>query len=155
MDDKKDILHYLEKVNKHIDYKVGDWVEICNMLPGIVQEIHNYYNYDPKMLCFVEDVIIYYPHYAIDNLDYHGGSSCSITGCGVHHISQEYAKMLFSLGYDKLVKMWVEYKCEDNEISWHDFVKKEYDKLSDDEKLNGIKLFNIGEDYSRKIKEVK
>ncbi len=153
--DKKDILYNLKKVNKYIDYKIGDWVETCNMLPGIVQEIHNYYDPRKNMQCFVEDVIIYYPHYAIDNPDYHGGSSCSITGCGVHQISQEYVKILFSLGYDKLVNLWNDYKLKDDEISWDDFVKKEYDKLSDEEKLNGIILFNIGEEYSRKIKDIK
>ena len=136
--DKKDILYNLKKVNKYIDYKIGDWVETCNMLPGIVQEIHNYY--DPRKN---------------DNPDYHGGSSCSITGCGVHQISQEYVKILFSLGYDKLVNLWNDYKLKDDEISWDDFVKKEYDKLSDEEKLNGIILFNIGEEYSRKIKDIK
>ncbi len=153
--DKKDILYNLKKVNKYIDYKIGDWVETCNMLPGIVQEIHNYYDPRKNMQCFVEDVIIYYPHYAIDNPDYHGGSSCSITGCGVHQISQEYVKILFSLGYDKLVNLWNDYKLKDDEISWDDLVKKEYDKLSDEEKLNGIILFNIGEEYSRKIKDIK
>ena len=145
---KKDIFRYLNKVSKHINYKVGDWVETCNMLPGIVQEIHNYYDPRKNMQCFVEDVVIYYPHYAIDNPDYNGGSSCSITNCGVHYISQEYAKMLFALGYDKLVKMWNEPKCD----TWEDFVKEEYEKLSDKDKLNGIDLFNIGESYSRKIK---
>lgn len=152
---KKDIRHYIKRTNKYINYSVGDWVETCNMLPGIVQEIHNYYDPRKTMQCMVEDVIIFYPHYAINNPEYKGGSSCSITCCGVHQISPEYAKMLFSLGYDKLTNMWVESKWEDNEISWCDFVKKEYNKLSDKEKLNGIELFNIGEDYSRKIKNIK
>lgn len=151
--DKKDILRYLKKVNKYIDYKVGDWVETCNMLPGIVQEIHNYYDPKKNMQCFVEDVVIYYPHYAVKDSDYKGGSSCSITGCGVHHIEQEYVKMLFALGYDKLTKMWNESKFEDENLSWDEFVKNEYDKLSDEDKLNGIDLFNIGEEYSRKIKK--
>ena len=34
-----EIQQYLNKVNSYIDYKVGDWAETCNMLPGIVQEI--------------------------------------------------------------------------------------------------------------------
>lgn len=152
---KKDILHYLKKVSKHIDYKVGDWVETCNMLPGIVQEINNYYDPRKTMQCFVEDVVIYYPHYAVENPDYRGGSSCSITGCGVHKISQEYAKMLFAIGYDKLKELWCNAKFEDGNPTWDEIVKAEYDKLSDEYKLNGIELFNIGEEYSRKIKEVK
>lgn len=153
--DKKDILHFLKKVNSHIDYKVGDWVETCNMLPGIVQEIHNYYDPHKNMQCFVEDVIIYYPHYAVVNPDYKGGSSCSITGCGVHKISQEYVKMLFAIGYDNLKELWVNAKFKDNNHTWDEIVKHEYNKLSDKDKLNGINLFNIGEDYSRKIKDIK
>lgn len=151
--DKKEIQSYLKKINKHIDYKVGDWVETCNMLPGIVQEIHNYYDSKVTMQCFVEDVVIYYPHYAIKDPDnYKGGSSCSITNCGVHKISQEYAKMLFALGYDNLVKLWNKLKFEDTNINWKDYVEQAYNKLSDSEKLNGIDMFNIGEEYSRKIK---
>ena len=36
---KVGIQNKLNKINSYIDYKVGDWVETCNMLPGILNKI--------------------------------------------------------------------------------------------------------------------
>lgn len=36
----EEIERYLNRIKSHIDYEVGDWVETCHMLPGIVQKIH-------------------------------------------------------------------------------------------------------------------
>ena len=58
---KVEIQNKLNKINSYIDYKVGDWVETCNMLPGIVQEINNYYDNRKLQQCFVDDVVIFYP----------------------------------------------------------------------------------------------
>ena len=80
---KVEIQQYLNKINSYIDYKVGDWVETCNMLPGIVQEINNYYDSRKLMQCFVDDVVIFYPHETINNYNYQGGTCCSILNCGV------------------------------------------------------------------------
>ena len=103
---KVEIQNKLNKINSYIDYKVGDWVETCNMLPGIVQEINNYYDSRKLQQCFVDDVVIFYPHETINNDNYQGGTCCSILNCGVHKISQEYAKILFAIGREMLGKLW-------------------------------------------------
>lgn len=33
---QEEIERQLNEIKSHIDYEVGDWVETCNMLPGIV-----------------------------------------------------------------------------------------------------------------------
>lgn len=151
---KVEIQNKLNKINSYIDYKVGDWVETCNMLPGIVQEINNYYDNRKLMQCFVDDVVIFYPHETINNDNYRGGTCCSIQNCGVHKISQEYAKILFAIGREMLEKLWsTTYLKSDNTKQWSDIVIEHYNNNIEKYKNNGVELFNIGEEYSRKIKK--
>lgn len=151
---KVEIQRYLNKINSYIDYKVGDWVETCNMLPGIVQEINNYYDSRKLQQCFVDDVVIFYPHKTINNDNYRGGTCCSILNCGVHKISQEYAKILFAIGREMLEKLWsTTYLKSDNTKQWSDIVIEHYNNNIEKYKNNGVGLFNIGEEYSRKIKK--
>lgn len=151
---KVEIQNKLNKINSYINYKVGDWVETCNMLPGIVQEINNYYDSRKLQQCFVDDVVIFYPHETINNDNYHGGTCCSILNCGVHKISQEYAKILFAIGIEMLEKLWsTTYLKSDNTKQWSDIVIEHYNNNIEKYKNNGVGLFNIGEEYSRKIKK--
>lgn len=151
---KVEIQNKLNKINSYIDYKVGDWVETCNMLPGIVQEINNYYDNRKLQQCFVDDVVIFYPHETINNDNYQGGTCCSILNCGVHKISQEYAKILFAIGREMLEKLWsTTYLKSDNTKQWSDIVIEHYNNNIEKYKNNGVGLFNIGEEYSRKIKK--
>lgn len=151
---KVEIQNKLNKINSYIDYKVGDWVETCNMLPGIVQEINNYYDNRKLKQCFVDDVVIFYPHETINNDNYQGGTCCSILNCGVHKISQEYAKILFAIGREMLVKLRsTTYLKSDNTKQWSDIVIEHYNNNIEKYKNNGVELFNIGEEYSRKIKK--
>ncbi len=151
---KVEIQNKLNKINSYIDYKVGDWVETCNMLPGIVQEINNYYDNRKLQQCFVDDVVIFYPHETINNDNYQGGTCCSILNCGVHKISQEYAKILFAIGREMLEKLWsTTYLKSDNTKQWSDIVIEHYNNNIEKYKNNGVELFNIGEEYSRKIKK--
>lgn len=151
---KVEIQNKLNKINSYIDYKVGDWVETCNMLPGIIQEINNYYDNRKLQQCFVDDVVIFYPHETINNDNYHGGTCCSIQNCGVHKISQEYAKILFAIGREMLEKLWsTTYLKSDNTKQWSDIVIEHYNNNIEKYKNNGVELFNIGEEYSRKIKK--
>lgn len=151
---KVEIQNKLNKINSYIDYKIGDWVETCNMLPGIVQEINNYYDSRKLQQCFVDDVVIFYPHETINNDNYQGGTCCSILNCGVHKISQEYAKILFAIGREMLEKLWsTTYLKSDNTKQWSDIVIEHYNNNIEKYKNNGVGLFNIGEEYSRKIKK--
>lgn len=151
---KVEIQNKLNKINSYIDYKVGDWVETCNMLPGIVQEINNYYDNRKLQQCFVDDVVIFYPHETINNDNYQGGTCCSILNCGVHKISQEYAKILFAIGREMLEKLWsTTYLKSDNTKQWSDIVIEHYNNNIEKYKNSGVELFNIGEEYSRKIKK--
>ena len=151
---KVEIQNKLNKINSYIDYKVGDWVETCNMLPGIVQEINNYYDNRKLQQCFVDDVVIFYPHETINNDNYQGGTCCSILNCGVHKISQEYAKILFAIGREMLEKLLsTTYLKSDNTKQWSDIVIEHYNNNIEKYKNNGVELFNIGEEYSRKIKK--
>lgn len=151
---KVEIQNKLNKINSYIDYKVGDWVETCNMLPGIVQEINNYYDNRKLQQCFVDDVVIFYPHETINNDNYQGGTCCSILNYTVHKISQEYAKILFAIGREMLEKLWsTTYLKSDNTKQWSDIVIEHYNNNIEKYKNNGVELFNIGEEYSRKIKK--
>ena len=151
---KVEIQNKLNKINSYIDYKVGDWVETCNMLHGIPQESNNYYDNRKLQQCFVDDVVIFYRHETINNDNYHGGTCCSILNCGVHKISQEYAKILFAIGREMLEKLWsTTYLKSDNTKQWSDIVIEHYNNNIEKYKNNGVELFNIGEEYSRKIKK--
>lgn len=79
-----------------IDYKVGDWVETCHIMPGIVQNII------PK-----EDTVeVFYPHYKEKYPSYTGGSCCSLTHCGVHYIDSELANAFLKIGEERSTKVW-------------------------------------------------
>lgn len=102
-----------------IDYKVGDWVETCAMLPGIVQKID----------ILTDTVEVFYPHYAFREDckgKYTGGSCCSIHHCGVHKITPEYAIMLMAIGEDRLVSLWEE---QETGLSWEELVEIEYKEI--------------------------
>ena len=72
----------------------------------------------------------------------------------VHKISQEYAKILFAIGREMLVKLWsTTYLKSDNTKQWSDIVIEHYNNNIEKYKNNGVELFNIGEEYSRKIKK--
>lgn len=109
------------KFMKYNDLKVGDWVETCNMLPGIVQKIDG------------DDVEIFYPHYAFKYPgEYYGGSLCSIEHCGVHKIATEYAIALMALGEERLLEIGLAMEKEDsgfNQALWETRVMQEYDKI--------------------------
>lgn len=79
-----------------IDYKVGDWVETCHIMPGIVQSV------DAKQGI----VEIFYPHYKEQDDRYTGGSCCSTEHCGVHKITEEQAHMMLSIGEERLILLW-------------------------------------------------
>ena len=115
------IAKWNEERRKRVDYEVGDWVETCAMLPGIVQKID------------IEDdcVSLYYPSYGFreDCIGiYKGYSHCSIDNCGVHKISPEYAIKLMSLGEKLLTAKWNELVEKDVEFDWEEEVEKLYDE---------------------------
>ena len=131
---KKTIEYYWSKV----DYKPGDWVETCNLLPGIVQSID--IKYDEEGDHFHEDVTIFYPHYAFrEDIkgQYSGGSHCSVCSCGVHKITPEYACKLMALGEERLKKLW-EKGCKmtpkGEAMKWEKLVEDEYDKVFKEER---------------------
>lgn len=101
-----------------MDYKVGDWVETCHFLPGIVQKIDESRD---EVLVFSFDMIIKHSG------KYCGGSSCSIHHCGVHKITQEYAMKLISIGEDRLSELWDE--THNDERKWSEIVEEEFAKM--------------------------
>jgi len=116
-----------------VDYEIGDWVETCNMLPGIVQNVN--ISYDKEGDYFHDEVEIFYPHYAFNEKyehKYNGGSHCSVVHCGVHRISPEYACKLMALGEERLKNLW-EKACketpDDEVMDWEKFVEEEYEKV--------------------------
>lgn len=135
---KEEIEKTLKEYWSHVDYKVGDWVETCNFLPGIVQKINIRFNDDPKYDCFEDDVLIFYPHYAFSTKDndkckYCGGSCCSAKHCGVHKITPEYACKLMSLGFERLEKLWdkaikEQKKGYNTDKKWSKYVEELYAK---------------------------
>ena len=135
---KEEIEKTLKEYWSRVDYKVGDWVETCSFLPGIVQKINIRFNDDPKYDCFEDDVLVFYPHYAFSTKDngkgkYCGGSCCSAKHCGVHKITPEYACKLMSLGFDRLEKLWDKAIKEQEEgvntdKKWSEYVEELYAK---------------------------
>ena len=130
---------HLKEYWSHVDYKPGDWVETCNLLPGIVQNID--IKFDERGDYFHETVEIFYPHYALDKEKnsrgtYNGKSHCSVCSCGVHKIEPGYAIKLMSLGEDRLKALW-DKMCKDAENTndvpcWEKYVEKEYDLVFND-----------------------
>lgn len=116
-----------EERRQRVDYQIGDWVETCHMLPGIVQSID----------IEGDSLEIFYPHYAFkpDCIGhYNGGSGCSIDHCGVHKISYDYAIKLMSIGEEELRKLW-EKMCKEvpdgSDISetWPAYVEEKYKEI--------------------------
>lgn len=109
-----------------INYKVGDWVETCQIMPGIVQEID----------IGQDNVKIFYPHYKEKYPEYTGGSCCSIEHCGVHKINETLAIMMLSIGEERLTRLWeflkrnVKIKSIENDIEWYKRVIKREEMLS-------------------------
>ena len=102
-----------------MDYQVGDWVETCNMLPGIVQSI----DIDN------DEVEIFYPHKAFTESDYQGGSLCSIKHCGVHKITPQYACILMSLGQKTLSSTYKKATLDwdaGSKKKWSEYVMEKY-----------------------------
>ena len=114
-------------IRSHVDYTIGDWVETCNMLPGIVQSID--ISFDRKENCFHDTVEIFYPHYTFNSkcYAYKGKSYCSITNCGIHKITPEYAYKLMAIGEEKLNELWKTRVT--NDIPWKDLVEEYFKKL--------------------------
>ena len=135
---QKQIDDILKNMLSKVDYKVGDWVETCSMLPGIVQNID--VCYDKEGDYFHDNVEVFYPHMAFDEKyehKYHGGSYCSSEHCGVHKITPEYACKLMALGGERLNKLW-DRGCKETPegeiMNWEKLVEEEYDKVFEKEK---------------------
>lgn len=107
-----------------IDYKVGDWVETCHIMPGIVQSV------DAKQGI----VEIFYPHYKEQDDRYTGGSCCSTEHCGVHKITEEQAHMMLSIGEERLTRLWdfLKRNVKINSIEKHiEYYKKRVKEVSE------------------------
>ena len=93
------------------EIKVGDWVETCQMLPGIVTEVNG------------DDVMVFIPgkHTIADKL----GGCHSIKSCGVHKIDGEYARKLFAIGEEKLTELWNE---NNGKLPWDEFINEYWRK---------------------------
>ncbi|MDE6285192.1 MAG: hypothetical protein K2M17_05545 [Bacilli bacterium] len=135
-----------EDIDNYIDYKIGDWVETCHFMPGIVQVI------DKEE----DNVEVYYPHYKEKYPEYTGGSCCSIMHCGVHKIDADLAEAFFKVGEERVKRVYeflqrnVHIKSLCDSIKWwkenkekaknyHPFYdEKYYDKIIEDyqEKLD-------------------
>ena len=134
---KEEIEKTLKEYKSHIDYEIGDWVETCHFMPGIVQKITVRFNDDPNYDCFEDEVEVFYPHYAISesknsNHTYNGGSCCSVIHCGVHKITPEYACKLMALGEDRLKALWDRaIKASENNLdkTWSEYVEDEYNRV--------------------------
>lgn len=89
-----------------------------------------------------DDVKVFYPHYVDIYPDYTGGSHCSIKHCGVHKISEKYAKELLIVGEDKINKLnnFLFNTCKIK--SFNDDIAFWKNKLKKDKKLRGVDLIN-------------
>lgn len=131
----------LNKISALIDYKIGDWVETCAMLPGIISEINNRYNF--KQQYFIDNVVVFYP-------DKNESGMCSINHCGVHKISEEYAKILFEIGEDVLKTLYNTYINSSNK-EWEDTVIEYFKSNNMTVSMKALELFNIGETFKHKL----
>lgn len=98
-------------INKD-EIKVGEWVETCQLLPGIVTEVNG------------DDVMVFIPgkHTIVDKC----GGCHSIKCCGVHKIDGDYARKLFAIGEDKLNELWYE---NDGKLPWDEFINEYWKKI--------------------------
>lgn len=115
-----------------IDYKVGDWVETCHIMPAIVQKID-----------VADDVVeVFYPHYKEQDNRYTGGSCCSITHCGVHKVDESTAQMMLAIGEERLTRLWdflkrtVQINSIEKNIEFYERQVKEILKHKDDDNYN-------------------
>lgn len=104
-----------------IDYKVGDWVETCNLMPAICEKI------DKKN----DDVEVFYPHLKEADKRYNGGSCCSIKHCGVHKIDESLAKMMLKLGVQEITEIYCLVCNEgfDNDLYHNKIIEKYHEKF--------------------------
>ena len=122
---KAEATPHLRSIRSKIDYKEGDWVETCVLLPGIVEHVDVRYNAEGE--CINDVVEIFYPHLAVSNTWYHGGSLCSANNCGIHKITPQYAMKLLSLGEIRLKTLW--HRNIKDGIPWHEAVEAEYKRV--------------------------
>ena len=98
------------------DIRLGDWVETCKMLPGIVRSI------DLEK----DDIEVVYPEQSLKDAPGLLGSCCSIRNCGVHKINPEWAIILCCVGEAYLKILY----SEDLEKAYPEELKnKGYDEL--------------------------
>lgn len=121
-----------DKINDYIDYKVGDWVETCHLMPAIVQVINK-----------KEDIVeVFYPHYKEKSPEYTGGSCCSIYHCGVHKIDEATAKKVLSIGEERMKKLW-HFSCNQCRINEKSsYLEKAQKKVEEMESLSDKEIMN-------------
>ena len=95
------------------DIKLGDWVETCKMLPGIVRSIKE------------DDIEVAYPEQSLE-VPTLLGSICSIHHCGVHKINPEWAIILYCVGRKYLS---IFYSEDPNTTYPEELKNKGYDEL--------------------------
>jgi hypothetical protein len=112
--------------------KVGDYVETCRLVPGIligmsvsrinfdISEI-DIYDKSAKII----DCKIFYEDYARKSSTYNG-SSCALKACGVHSISKERYNYLNLLGEDLLKILWKYYNRCCEVFTWKEFTELYY-----------------------------
>ena len=111
------------------EINIGDWVETCAMLPGIVTSV----DYDSNHVPY--DITAFQPGFNDANSVM--GSSHSVVNCGVHRISGEYAHMLLAIGKEKLEELYSDAKkkymaehpdAKYVEFDWKKIVTEYYNK---------------------------
>lgn len=98
------------------DIRLGDWVETCKMLPGIVRSID----------LGNDDIEIVFPEQSIEVAPRLLGSGCSIHHCGVHKINPEWAIILYCVG-EKYLSVF--YSGDPKTTYPEELKNKGYDKL--------------------------
>lgn len=111
------------------EINIGDWVETCAMLPGIVTSV----DYDGNHVPY--DITAFQPGYNDANSVM--GGSHSVVNCGVHRISGEYAHMLLAIGKEMLEELYGDAKkkymaehpdAKYVEFDWKKIVTEYYNK---------------------------
>lgn len=126
-----------DNINDYIDYKVGDWVETCAIMPGIVQDIIPSQN----------TVKIFYPNVKERNREYTGGSCCSITNCGVHKIDSELANAFLKVGEERATKVYeflqrnFHIKGISKRIDWWKELRNEIKNRTQEEQIKAYRIF--------------
>lgn len=111
------------------EINIGDWVETCAMLPGIVTSV----DYDSNHVPY--DITAFQPGFNDANSVM--GGSHSVVNCGVHRISGGYAHMLLAIGKEKLEELYSDVKkkymaehpdAKYVEFDWKKIVTEYYNK---------------------------